>query len=240
MPVGLKTWFTKWIGTEEEKEKEKIFMNPKTNPTALHSNSNTSLHSNPTTNPTALQSNSNHSLNTPNHVSCIEVDWWQNHSFNENITLIATPVQHWSCRHLWKQNDSLWNSWIVVGTKRKIFFGGDTSYCPVFSQIGKMYGPFDLSFLPIGSYCPRESQKSSHVDPAEAIQIHQEIKSKLSIGMHFGTFQFTNVFFSNPSLFFLFKISNLFKQIIKQKKGASNRTTKPFKGRVIKTQNGIN
>jgi L-ascorbate metabolism protein UlaG (beta-lactamase superfamily) len=28
-----------------------------------------------------------------------------------------------------------------------------------------------------------------HVDPAEAVNIHQDIKSKCSIGMHWGTFK---------------------------------------------------
>jgi L-ascorbate metabolism protein UlaG (beta-lactamase superfamily) len=27
-----------------------------------------------------------------------------------------------------------------------------------------------------------------HVDPAQAVQIHKDLKSELSIGMHFGTF----------------------------------------------------
>ncbi len=31
-----------------------------------------------------------------------------------------------------------------------------------------------------------------HVDPAEAVQIHIDIKSKLSLGIHFGTFILTN------------------------------------------------
>lgn len=134
----------------------------------------------------------------------VEVDWWEKHQLDEKITVVATPSQHWSCRHLWKQNDSLWNSWVVLGTSRKLFFAGDTSYCPVFRQIGKMYGPFDISFLPIGSYCPRESQKISHIDPGEAVQVHQDIGSKLSIGMHFGTFQFTNVFFKKKLKSFIF------------------------------------
>ena len=27
-----------------------------------------------------------------------------------------------------------------------------------------------------------------HVDPAQAVQIHHDVKAELSIGMHFGTF----------------------------------------------------
>ena len=38
---------------------------------------------------------------------------------------------------------------------RKIYYTGDTGYCPVFRQIGENFGPFDLSFIPIGAYEPR-------------------------------------------------------------------------------------
>jgi len=86
----------------------------------------------------------------------------------------------------------LWNSYIVKSDSNRIFFTGDTSYCNVFQQIGNKYGPFDLSFIPIGSYCPREYQKYSHIDPKEAIQIHNDLRSKMSIGMHFGTFTLTS------------------------------------------------
>ena len=30
-----------------------------------------------------------------------------------------------------------------------------TGYCPVFKDIGKQFGPFDYSFIPIGAYEPR-------------------------------------------------------------------------------------
>jgi N-acyl-phosphatidylethanolamine-hydrolysing phospholipase D len=122
----------------------------------------------------------------------VEVDWWEQQRVADKLTLVATPTRHWSCRHLWIQNDSLWNSYVILGQKRRLFFAGDTAYCPVFQQIGKQYGPFDISFIPIGSYCPRNVQKSSHIDPTEAVQVHLDVKSKFSIGMHFGTFQMTN------------------------------------------------
>lgn len=49
----------------------------------------------------------------------------------------------------------LWGSWCILGPKYKFFFAGDTGYCEVFKQIGRVHGPFDLCAIPIGAYEPR-------------------------------------------------------------------------------------
>ena len=49
----------------------------------------------------------------------------------------------------------LWCSWAVLGKTHRFYFGGDTGYCDVFKQVGRMYGPFSLAALPIGAYEPR-------------------------------------------------------------------------------------
>lgn len=104
---------------------------------------------------------------------------------------------------------SLWGSWSIVGEHNKVFFAGDTGYCPAFKEIGNKFGPFDVGLIPIGAYCPRWFMKSfffclfsfsfqfclyfllyrpQHVNPKEAVKIHLDLQCKLSIGMHWGTF----------------------------------------------------
>jgi len=73
----------------------------------------------------------------------------------------------------------------------KFWFGGDTAYSDVFKQIGKKFGPIDLSAIPIGAYNPRPTMKSMHVDPEEAIKIHYDLKSKMSFGIHWAAFKLT-------------------------------------------------
>ena len=75
---------------------------------------------------------------------------------------------------------------------RRVFHAGDTGYCSAFEQIGRVLGPMDLSLIPIGAYSPRYFMKAQHVDPAEAVQIHVDVKSKTSLGMHWGTFILTD------------------------------------------------
>ena len=50
---------------------------------------------------------------------------------------------------------ALWGSWTIVGASSRVYFAGDTGYCPGFKEIGEAYGPFDVSLIPIGAYCPR-------------------------------------------------------------------------------------
>ena len=77
---------------------------------------------------------------------------------------------------------------------KKLFFAGDTAYraftspspCPAFVEIGTKLGPFDLALLPIGCFNPREFMANVHASPQDSLEIHKDIRSKKSIGMHYG------------------------------------------------------
>ncbi len=121
----------------------------------------------------------------------IELDWGQSHSI-DNVNFIAEPSQHWSKRTLFDAFERLWASWVIESVDRRIFFAGDTGYADHFRLIGKKYGYFDLALLPIGAYEPRWFMKPYHVNPQEAVRIHQDIHSKYSVAMHWGTFILTD------------------------------------------------
>ena len=57
-----------------------------------------------------------------------------------------------------------------------------------FKEIGQALGPFDLGIVPIGAYEPRWFMKTVHVNPAEAVKIHQDIGARRSLGIHWGAF----------------------------------------------------
>ena len=80
----------------------------------------------------------------------------------------------------------------------KFWFGGDTAYSDAFAQIGRRFGSFNLSAIPIGAYNPRESMKFVHVNPREAVQIHRDIRSAKSVGIHWGTFRLTYEHYLEP------------------------------------------
>lgn len=121
----------------------------------------------------------------------IPLDWYQNFKI-QDTEIIFTPTQHWSRRGLLDTNKSLWGSYIIRKGEKKIYFGGDAGYSKYYKDIYKRYGAMDLSLLPIGAYAPRWFMQDMHMDPEEAIWAHQDLKSRQSIGIHFGTFQLTN------------------------------------------------
>eukprot|EP01111_Echinosteliopsis_oligospora_P013446 TRINITY_DN4828_c0_g1_i1.p1 TRINITY_DN4828_c0_g1~~TRINITY_DN4828_c0_g1_i1.p1 ORF type:complete len:350 (-),score=78.01 TRINITY_DN4828_c0_g1_i1:27-1076(-) len=122
----------------------------------------------------------------------IEMEWWQEVKVGE-INIVAFPCQHWSTRTSFDAFETLWCSFGLFGSHKKFYFSGDTGYNnTVFKLQGDLYGPFDLACIPIGAYEPRWFMEPQHVNPAEAVLIHEEIKSKKSIGMHWGTFVLTD------------------------------------------------
>lgn len=137
--------------------------------------------------------------------NCVELDWWQSHSYfspttGANIEIIFTPTQHWTARGLFDRNTCLWGSFAVRSPQSKFFFSGDTAYCPVFKQIGNTFGPFDFAAIPIGAYAPRWFMKDVHCNPEEALRIHQDLRAKRSIGVHWGTFPMADEDFIEPAL----------------------------------------
>jgi len=70
----------------------------------------------------------------------------------------------------------------------RAFFAGDTAYCPTFEIIGKEYGPFDFAAIPTGAYEPRSFMANYHCTPEEAVYIHQDVQSKQSLAICWGTF----------------------------------------------------
>jgi L-ascorbate metabolism protein UlaG (beta-lactamase superfamily) len=66
---------------------------------------------------------------------------------------------------------------------------GDTGYNPFdFKKIGMRFSSFDLSLIPIGTYLPKQFMSPVHCNPYEAIEIHRDVNSQFSLGMHWSTF----------------------------------------------------
>ena len=119
----------------------------------------------------------------------VELDWWEQRTFGD-ATFVATPAQHFSGRSLWDYMETLWSSWVIRVHELDVWFGGDTGYNPVqFKKIGERHGPFELGLIPIGAFEPRWFMKPMHVNPAEALRLHNDVRAERSIGIHWGTFR---------------------------------------------------
>ncbi|MFT5811346.1 MAG: N-acyl-phosphatidylethanolamine-hydrolyzing phospholipase D [Rubritalea sp.] len=120
-----------------------------------------------------------------------EMDWWDK-AEEPGLQVQAMPSQHWSARGLSDRYESLWASWHVKLGGRSLWFAGDTGYNDIqFKEIGDKTGGVDFAFIPIGGYLPRLFMADFHINPEEAVKIHQDVKANVSFGMHWGTFPLT-------------------------------------------------
>lgn len=130
----------------------------------------------------------------------VELDWWQSASFGP-IRVHCVPAQHFSMRTTFDANETLWSGWVLETAAGKMFFSCDTGYSPDFKEIGRRLGPMRLALIPIGGYMPRWFMRPMHVNPEEAVLIHQDVGSAQSIGMHWGTFKLTDEPLGEPPRF---------------------------------------
>ena len=79
----------------------------------------------------------------------VDLDWWEEFQHDSNLTIVGTPCQHWSGRHFFDVNMTLWSSFVVKSkiTKNSFFHCGDSGYCPTFKEIGERYGPITLAAI---------------------------------------------------------------------------------------------
>ncbi|KHT35910.1 MBL fold metallo-hydrolase [Vibrio sinaloensis] len=115
----------------------------------------------------------------------VQLDWWQS-TFVNGIELVATPSQHFSGRGLLDRNQTLWSSWVILGTQHRVFFSGDSGYFSGFESIGKRYGPFDVTLIESGAY--NSLWQDIHMMPDESVQAHIDLRGKYMIPIHNGTF----------------------------------------------------
>lgn len=130
----------------------------------------------------------------------IEMDWWQQHKFKNDITITFLPTLHWSARWLNDRYNTLWGSYGIDIGKIKIYFAGDTAYSDNFKIIQQRWGKPDLALLPIGGYLPEWVMQQSHLNPYEAVKAHLDLGAKQSIAIHYGTFQLSDEAFDQPNI----------------------------------------
>lgn len=119
-----------------------------------------------------------------------ELDWNGSTAVGD-LTITGLPAIHFSRRGLGDGNTTLWSGWSLAGEGLKIYYSGDTAYGPVFRDIGRDHGPFDLGLVTIGAYHPREMFGASHASPEEAAQMCLDLGIRRAVGMHWGVIRLT-------------------------------------------------
>ena len=114
-----------------------------------------------------------------------QFDWWQGADI-DGLRLTFTPAQHFSGRGLRDGNRTLWGSWVIVDGERRVFFSGDSGYFDGFAEIGRRFGPFDLTLMETGAY--NAQWPYVHMQPEQTVQAHRDLGGKWLLPIHNGTF----------------------------------------------------
>jgi len=124
-----------------------------------------------------------------------QLGWWESTTAG-SLKLTATPAQHFSGRTLWDGNKTLWASWVIESGDLKVFFSGDTGYFKGFKEIGDKFGPFDLTLVETGAYDP--NWPDIHMQPRESMQAHIDLRGKVMLPIHNGTFDLSMHSWDDP------------------------------------------
>ncbi|MBB4080999.1 L-ascorbate metabolism protein UlaG (beta-lactamase superfamily) [Lewinella aquimaris] len=124
-----------------------------------------------------------------------ELDWWQSATIG-GITYTATPARHFSGRSPSTRNKTLWCSFVIETANHKLYFGGDSGYGQHFREIGRRYGPFDLTMLDSGQYHKR--WKNVHMQPEEALKANEELGGRHVMPIHWGGFSLSDHSWYDP------------------------------------------
>ncbi|WP_394150012.1 MBL fold metallo-hydrolase [Vibrio maritimus] len=127
----------------------------------------------------------------------VEFEWWESITV-EKTRFVFAPTQHFSGRSYKQRDTSLWGSWAILGTKSRVYFSGDSGYFGGFKEVGKRYGPFDLTLIETGAY--DENWADIHMFPEQSVQAHIDVQGAVMLPIHNATFDLSYHEWNEPLL----------------------------------------
>jgi L-ascorbate metabolism protein UlaG (beta-lactamase superfamily) len=110
--------------------------------------------------------------------------------------ITALPARHFSGRSLANRFETLWSSFVLGGWlggagrragPPRVYYGADSGLWDGFAEIGRHYGPFDLTMLEIGAF--NEEWKAIHMGPDGAAEAFRALGGAgLLMPIHWGLF----------------------------------------------------
>lgn len=148
-----------------------------------------------------------------------EADWGSTITLGDEVTVHVLPARHYSGRGL-KRNQSMWVSYALESTGRKLYFSGDSGYGKHFKGIGDTFGGFDLVLLDSGQY--NEQWRQTHMMPEDAVQAADDLRAKAMLPAHIGKFSISFHPWSEP-----------FNRLLAASEGKSWRLVTPLIGQAV-------
>ena len=125
----------------------------------------------------------------------VELDWWQFGRVG-SLEIIATPARHASGR-LSAQNDgTLWAGYALLGEQHRVWYSGDTGFHTALPEIGRRFGPFDVTLIEAGQY--DKDWPDWHLGSEQAVEAHRLVGGKRMIPVHWGLLQLAHHSWTEP------------------------------------------
>jgi len=103
------------------------------------------------------------------------------------VTITALPARHFSGRSLFNRFETLWASFALIGPNHRVYYGADSGEWDGFAEIGKQFGPFELSMLEIGASDPL--WPDVHMGPDGAVRSFRALGGHgMLMPIHWGLF----------------------------------------------------
>lgn len=127
----------------------------------------------------------------------IEAGWYQQME-DKGVKITFLPAQHWSKRSVNDGGQRLWGAFMLQANGLSVYYSGDTGYSKHFQEIPELFGHPDYALLGIGAYKPRWFMQPNHISPYDSLRASAEMQAKMTIPMHYGTFDLSDEPLSDP------------------------------------------
>ncbi|MCU1288814.1 MAG: putative Zn-dependent hydrolase [Acidobacteria bacterium] len=119
--------------------------------------------------------------------------WYQQFSaIAGDVKITFVPVRHWCRRGLFDTNKRLWGGYVISGAGKTIYFGGDSGYGSHYRETAEVFPEIDYFLIGIGAYKPRWFMEPNHNSPEDTLKGFLDIKAKVFVPMHYGTFDLSD------------------------------------------------
>ena len=130
-------------------------------------------------------------------IEVVEAGWYQQLDDGQ-LKITFLPAQHWGKRSLNDGGQRLWGAFMLQGDGLSVYYGGDTGYSNHFVEIPELFGKPDYALLGIGAYKPRWFMQPNHISPYDTLTASEEMRARVTIPMHYGTFDLSDEPLSDP------------------------------------------
>ena len=96
----------------------------------------------------------------------------------------------------------LWGAFMIECGGIVIYNSGDTGYAPHFKELPEFFPHIDYCMIGIGAYKPKWFMRPNHISPYDALKASADMGAKVTVPMHYGTFDLSDEpLFDPPKVF---------------------------------------